>query len=160
MSGASMKGKVFWSGQSLMVGRDNGMSSDYVLWTDGDLSAPSPEWAERIVTAVNCHDELVEASRAALEAIDDLIDESDGVYGLHRNGDVSPWDEINSGGRFGEWLDPVEQLRTALSSNTGVSDKGDGAKPLSPDTDAEGDNTKPSSSESAASLPSTDTEGK
>ena len=36
----------------------------------------------------------------ALQELSDLISESSGVYGLHLNGDLSPWDEIEQGGRF------------------------------------------------------------
>lgn len=32
--------------------------------------------------------------------VNDLIGESSGVYGLHLNGDNSPWAELTSGGRF------------------------------------------------------------
>lgn len=34
----------------------------------------------------------------------DLMDESTGVAGLHQNGDVAPWEELEDGGRFQEWL--------------------------------------------------------
>jgi len=36
----------------------------------------------------------------ALQEVQDLISESSGVYGLHLNGDCSPWNEIEQGGRF------------------------------------------------------------
>ena len=35
-----------------------------------------------------------------LNEILDLMGESDGVYGLHLNGDTSPWDELDEGGQF------------------------------------------------------------
>jgi len=38
------------------------------------------------------------------QAIDDLVRNSEGVAGLHQNGDVAPWDELLTGGRFDEWL--------------------------------------------------------
>ena len=37
---------------------------------------------------------------AALGEVQDLIGESHGVYGLHLNGDESPWGELEQGGRF------------------------------------------------------------
>ena len=40
----------------------------------------------------------------ALKAVVALIDESKGVTGLHLNGDIAPWDELRTGGRFEEWL--------------------------------------------------------
>ena len=36
----------------------------------------------------------------ALQEVVDLIGESSGIYGMHLNGDPSPWDEIERGGRF------------------------------------------------------------
>ncbi len=39
-----------------------------------------------------------------LAAVQGLIDESHGVYGLHRNDDGAPWDELLAGGRFEGWL--------------------------------------------------------
>ena len=41
-----------------------------------------------------------EALREALEEVKSLIGETAGVYGLHLNGDLSPWAEIEQGGRF------------------------------------------------------------
>ena len=39
-----------------------------------------------------------------LLAVEQLIAESRGVTGLHLNGDVAPWDELRTGGRFEYWL--------------------------------------------------------
>lgn len=41
---------------------------------------------------------------AGINAVSNLIRESGGVYGLHMNGDRSPWSEMLTGGRFEEWL--------------------------------------------------------
>ena len=40
----------------------------------------------------------------AIDAVSDLIDNSKGVYGLHLNGNVAPWGELRTGGRYEEWL--------------------------------------------------------
>ena len=40
----------------------------------------------------------------AITAVSILISESGGVYGLHLNGEVAPWDELLAGGRLEEWL--------------------------------------------------------
>lgn len=42
--------------------------------------------------------EKVETLRKGLKAVDDLINESDGVYGFHLNGDLSPWGDFLKGG--------------------------------------------------------------
>ncbi len=41
---------------------------------------------------------------AGITAVVDLMNESIGVDGLHRNGDVASWDELRTGGRFECWL--------------------------------------------------------
>ena len=41
---------------------------------------------------------------AAVTAVAQLIDESNGVDGLHLNGDVASWDSLLEGGRYEEWL--------------------------------------------------------
>lgn len=38
--------------------------------------------------------------RKIVEDFETLVGESSGVYGLHLNGDPSPWSEILQGGRF------------------------------------------------------------
>lgn len=56
--------------------------------------------------------EAAEARCAKLEegikAVDGLISDSHGVAGLHLNGDIAPWDELRTGGRFEEWLKPFD----------------------------------------------------
>lgn len=42
--------------------------------------------------------------RAGIIAVASLIDDSQGVAGLHHNGDVAEWEELLAGGRFEAWL--------------------------------------------------------
>ena len=53
--------------------------------------------------------------REALEEVADLIGESSGVYGLHLNGDNSPWSEIEQGGRF-ERLTTLPEALAAIDA--------------------------------------------
>jgi hypothetical protein len=53
---------------------------------------------------VDERDQLKAQINGMKEAIDDLVRSSEGVAGLHQNGDVAPWDELLTGGRFDEWL--------------------------------------------------------
>jgi hypothetical protein len=46
----------------------------------------------------------IELLRAGLVAVKAVIDTSDGVVGLHKNGAIAPWDDLLSGGRYEEWL--------------------------------------------------------
>lgn len=48
--------------------------------------------------------ERVKVLEFGLSEVETLMDESEGVAGLHLNGDVAPWSELRSGGRFEEWL--------------------------------------------------------
>ena len=41
---------------------------------------------------------------AAVDAVRNLISNSEGVAGLHLNGDVAPWDELMEGGEYEAWL--------------------------------------------------------
>lgn len=58
----------------------------------------------------------------ALEEVESLQGESTGVAGLHLNGDVAPWDELNPGGPF-ERLTTMQEALDALrgaAAKTGV----------------------------------------
>jgi uncharacterized protein YoaH (UPF0181 family) len=50
-----------------------------------------------------------------VDELDGLVSESDGVSGLHLNGDVATWEELLPGGRF-ECLSSLDELREALAS--------------------------------------------
>lgn len=63
--------------------------------------------AERDALSTNL-DELV-------AAVNGLIDDSEGVYGLHLNGDPAPWDDLTLGGRYQEWLLPLAAAEHCLS---------------------------------------------
>ena len=45
-------------------------------------------------------DQLLEALTELTEDIQGLIADSSGVYGLHLNGDLAPWSELEAGGQF------------------------------------------------------------
>ena len=55
-----------------------------------------------------------------LKAVVDLINESEGVIGLHQNGDVASWDSLQTGGAFEDWLvdfdDAVDNIRPKLAT--------------------------------------------
>ena len=54
-------------------------------------------------------------AREALGEVQYLISESHGVYGLHLNGDESPWSELEQGGRF-ERLTTLPEALTAIDN--------------------------------------------
>lgn len=45
-----------------------------------------------------------DAAIRGLNAVEALINESYGVAGLHLNGDVAPWSDLRTGGRYEPWL--------------------------------------------------------
>lgn len=45
-----------------------------------------------------------EVLRRGIDAVRALIDSSDGVTGLHLNGDVAPWCSLQDGGEYEAWL--------------------------------------------------------
>ena len=45
-----------------------------------------------------------EKLRKGIKAVRDLINESYGIEGLHENGEVCPWYDLEQGGTFEEWL--------------------------------------------------------
>jgi hypothetical protein len=52
--------------------------------------------------------------RAGIAAVQKLIEESQGVDGLHLNGDVAAWDDLRSGGHFEEWLKDFDESLSVL----------------------------------------------
>ena len=55
----------------------------------------------------------------AIHSVENLIEESYGVSGLHLNGDVAPWEDIFAGGRFEEWLADFDVVVAALRKARG-----------------------------------------
>ena len=54
----------------------------------------------------------VQELEAALAAVRNLINNSEGVAGLHLNGDVAPWDELLKGGEYEGWLGALAALQS------------------------------------------------
>jgi len=52
-----------------------------------------------------------------LLAVEALMNESQGVFGLHLNGDLSPWDELRTVGRFESWLSKFDQALAIAQSD-------------------------------------------
>ena len=77
---------------------------------DGDTN-------DLLLSKIAERDKVIELCQVALDEVLYLIGESTGVYGLHLNGDPSPWEEIEQGGRFErlwslpEALAAIEQLK-------------------------------------------------
>lgn len=59
-------------------------------------------------------DTLTGLALSLVQDLDDLIQHSEGVAGLHMNGDVADWGSLTEGGTFGAWLSSYDRLRHAL----------------------------------------------
>lgn len=86
---------------------------------DEDRRILSVIWEAKDVPTEPVNARLLEALSALLDDIEALIGESAGVYGLHLNGDVSPWSELEEGGRF-ERLSSMSRAREAISAAEAV----------------------------------------
>jgi hypothetical protein len=61
----------------------------------------------------------IERLREAVRAVRDLIAQSEGVAGLHLNGDLAPWGELLEGGRFEAWLLPLSECDSTSNRENG-----------------------------------------
>ena len=89
-----------------------------------------------------CAAREIEELRKGIAAALALIEDSYGVAGLHLNGDVAPWHELRTGGRYEDWLFDFDQAVERLPPNTqGLVTPGTGQSPeesiftMSTDTD-------------------------
>lgn len=71
--------------------------------------------------ALSAAEQRAEAMGKGLSAVSALIRDSHGVAGLHLNGDIAPWSELLTGGRFEEWLLDFD---AAIASGAGESGNG------------------------------------
>lgn len=98
-------------------------SDGKVLYDGDDLpsakAAAQADYERRILAALEpaepATDEarLREALANLVHEIDDLVSESEGVAGLHLNGDVAEWDDLLPGGPY-ERLSSLNDARAAL----------------------------------------------
>jgi len=52
-----------------------------------------------------------------IEAVRALINESYGVVGLHMNGDIATWDELQETGHYEEWLYEFNLAEELINKN-------------------------------------------
>lgn len=76
--------------------------------------------------AIESHDELVQMNKELLASlkmvvgdISDLATSSDGVCGLHQNGEIAGWQSLFSGGRFEEWLMSINDAERLIAKLNG-----------------------------------------
>jgi hypothetical protein len=62
--------------------------------------------------------ERIDELEEVLRSFSTLIDESQGVAGLHLNGEIAPWGELLGGGRYEEWLIDFTEAMSSISDPT------------------------------------------
>lgn len=89
---------------------------------DGSLTVvidywPRPASAAGSVHPTSSEARLREVLANLVQEIDDLVSESEGVAGLHLNGDVAEWSDLLPGGLY-ERLTSLDDARAALEQET------------------------------------------
>ena len=59
-------------------------------------------------------EKLEKHANALVDDLHCLINESDGVAGLHLNGNIANWDELTKGGACEWWLSSLDELQDLL----------------------------------------------
>jgi hypothetical protein len=68
---------------------------------------------EELERAIPKREELAQCLVDLVKSLDDLISQSDGVAGLHLNGDIAHWESLLEGGRYESRLLSLSQARAA-----------------------------------------------
>ena len=80
----------------------------------------NPELKDAFFKRIRELKEENEQLKAAIGDVACLMGNSEGVYGLHQNGDHAPWDELRTGGSYEEWLYRVD---AAIDAAKGQGDE-------------------------------------
>ena len=62
----------------------------------------------------------VKAADKLADDIESIVSYSEGVAGLHLNGDIAPWDSLLVGGDFEEWLASLSAYRATGGHGNGT----------------------------------------
>ena len=92
---------------------------NFIEETLGKYNATPDEWdhyeaVKNTISTDQLLKQIAEALDKAVRSISELISFSRGVDGLHLNGDVAPWDELRTGGRFEEWMIEFDEAQEFL----------------------------------------------
>ena len=74
--------------------------------------------AVTVLKLIRRRDELLSVLEGLTGDIQGLINESTGVVGLHLNGDIATWGELEAGGAF-EWLTTLPEAHEAIAKEKG-----------------------------------------
>jgi len=80
-------------------------------WTD---DKHVPESVDKLISSL-C--DKIKYLSDGIISVRQLMNESKGVSGLHLNGDIALWDELQEGGRFEEWLSSFNWAEQEIVDN-------------------------------------------
>lgn len=72
----------------------------------------------RMTPAEEHAEESLVTLKELIHDIEALVRGSEGVAGLHKNGDIAPWDDLLDGGRYEGWL-PLTKAEAAIAKAEG-----------------------------------------
>jgi hypothetical protein len=103
-----------WMQEAMEVGQlakvcmeKNETKKDYIIEQSGIIKKLRREKTELAKSRFELNERLLKRIaelKAGIKSVEELIDDSEGVYGLHLNGDGAPWCSLRTGGSFEEWL--------------------------------------------------------
>ena len=91
--------------------------------TPPNADKPATDWTndkhvpEKVDALVHTLCIQIETLSAGIESVRELMNESRGVAGLHRNGAIASWEELEENGQFGEWLLPFNDAERVSINN-------------------------------------------
>lgn len=91
---------------------------------DADFIAHSWQDISNLLATLAAREEEIARLRRGIESVSCLIAESQGVAGLHLNGDVAPWSDLLPGGHFEAWLMDYEAALAPRGGESTASQKG------------------------------------
>ena len=78
------------------------------------------KWKQSAATAQTMNDKLTGVATKLSQQLHALIEESEGVAGLHLNGNLAPWHTLIIEGEFEDWLDGLFYLDDCLATTSPV----------------------------------------
>lgn len=88
---------------------------EFIALTPADVAAKDAEIA-KLKTEIAALTKRTATYEAGIRAVVVLIDESHGVDGLHKNGDIATWSELRAGGNFESWLSAFDAAVEVLGN--------------------------------------------
>ena len=93
-----------------LVAVTHGQRRNNVLANEAYIAAANPATILELIRQLQAAREILPVLKALVADIQGMMSESHGVTGLHLNGDVAPWGELEPGGR----LERLGSLQTAI----------------------------------------------